>query len=265
MTQAVLEDEFFVGWSNRLGRGLRLFLGAVAIVFVAGFGLLGFGLGAGVDDPAAGLLRLGERDAAGGPVRPEVWGGEQVLRGHLSTIGYPLLHLRPDAAHPRGRVLLLSGDGKRGADVPQAGGPVELRGRILRRGSIEMLVVDGKARPLGDDDAGIRPAVRERLGRWRIAGEICDGKCYTGAMRPGSGLAHKACANLCLIGEIPPVFVTQAPVAGSFYLALANPDGGPLPARLRDLVAIPITLEGEVERVGNVLVLRVDLAMARRL
>lgn len=265
MTQSVENDEFFVGWSNRLGRRLRFFLCASALVFVAGLGLLGFGLGAGADDPAAGLLRLGERDAAGGPVRPEAWGGEQVLRGYLSTIGYPMLHLGSDAAHPRGRVLLLSGDGKRGADVPHAAGPVELRGSILRRGSLEMLVVDGKARPLADDAAGIPPAPREKLGRWRIAGEICDGKCYTGAMRPGSGLAHKACANLCLIGEIPPVFVTFAPVAGSFYLALANADSGPLPARLRDLVAIPTTLEGEVERVGNMLVFLVDTAVAKRL
>ncbi|MGE6744243.1 hypothetical protein ACQKGC_28815, partial [Allorhizobium pseudoryzae] len=88
---------------------------------------------------------------------------------------------------------------------------MELRGSVLRRGAIQMLVVEGRGQPL-DASSGLDPAMHEPLGRWRIAGEICDGKCYAGAMRPGSGLAHKACANLCLIGEIPAVFVTVDPV-----------------------------------------------------
>lgn len=258
------QDEFFIGWSGKAGPRLARFLGLIAVVCVAGMALVGFGLGSRADDPAAGLLRLGERDAAGGPVRPDDWGGEQILRGHLSRIGYPVLHLPPSTAHPRGRVMLLSGDGKRAPDWTGKAGPAELRGSVLRRGAIEMLVVDGPARPL-DDAAGLSPAGREPLGRWRIAGEICDGKCYAGAMRPGSGVAHKACANLCLIGDLPAILVTNDPVAGSHYLLLAGLDGGPPPALIRDTVAIPVELEGEVERIGNVLVLRLDARRIRRL
>lgn len=243
---------------HRLGRFLTL----VALVCVAGMAAIGFGLSNNADDPAAGLLRLGERDPTGNPVRPEDWGGEQTLRGHVSRIGYPLLHLPPDRDFPRGRVMLLSGGGKRGADVPESAGPVELRGSVLRRGTIEMLVVDGPGKPL-DDTPDLQAALRESLGRWRIAGEICDGKCYAGAMRPGSGIAHKACANLCLIGDIPAILVTVAPVAGSHFLLLAGRDGGPLPPEIRDWVAIPVELQGDVERVGNVLVLRVDATKMR--
>lgn len=258
------QDEFFIGWSGKTGPRLARFLALVAVLCVAGMALIGFGLGNQTDDPAAGLLRLGERDAAGGSVRPDDWGGEQILRGHLSRIGYPVLHLPPSAAHPRGHVMLLSGDGKRAPEWSGKAGPVELRGSVLRRGAIEMLVVDGPARPL-DDATGLSPAGREPLGRWRIAGEICDGKCYAGAMRPGSGVAHRACANLCLIGDLPAILVTKDPVAGSHYLLLASPDGGAPPALIRDAVAIPVELEGEVERIGNVLVLRLDAQRIRRL
>ena len=102
--------------------------------------------------------------------------------------------------------------------------------------------VEGEVPPL--DDA-------VSLGRWRLAGEICDGKCLAGAMRPGRGLAHKACANLCLIGDIPPVFVSSKPVEGSEFLMVAGPDGGRMPDRAYDLVGQYIELKGEIERRGR--------------
>lgn len=263
-TASARADEFFIGWSGKAGPRLSRFLAVVATLCLTGMALVGYGLSRHADDPAAGLLRLGERDGTGGPVRPDDWGGEQVLRGHVSRFGPPLLHLPPSAQYPRGRVMLLVGDGKRAPDLPSGTGPMELRGSVLRRGAIEMLVVEGRGQPL-DASSGLDPAMHEPLGRWRIAGEICDGKCYAGAMRPGSGLAHKACANLCLIGEIPAVFVTVDPVAGSRFLVLAGPEGRPLPADVYDWVGIPVELQGEVERIGNLLVLRLELTRMRRL
>jgi hypothetical protein len=101
------------------------------------------------------------------------------------------------------------------------------------------------------------------LGRWRITGEICDGKCYSGSMRPGNGLAHKACANFCILGGVPPVFVSTAPVEGTSFMLLGDTAGGPLPDRLYDLVALRVQLEGELERRGDLLVFKVDLNRAR--
>jgi hypothetical protein len=262
MSAGAEPDEFFIGWSGRTGPRLGRFLAAVAILCLVAMGFVGYGLSRRADDPAASLLRLGERDSAGAPVRPEDWGAEQVLRGHVSRLGYPLLHLPPSTAYSRGRVMLLTGDGKNGPTLPVAAGPMELRGSVLRRGSLEMLVVEGATLLPGSPE--LRPAMQEALGRWLIAGEICDGKCYAGAMRPGAGLAHKACANLCLTGEVPAVFVAADPVAGSHFLLLADADGGPVPTALLGRVGIPVTLQGEVERIGNVLVLRLDPQPARR-
>ena len=145
-----------------------------------------------------------------------------------------------------------------------AGQPVVASGVILKRGRLDMLQVDGDPALAPVPNAPpFAPAPPAPLGRWRIAGEICDGKCYVGAMRPGRGLAHKACANLCLIGGVPPVFVSSGSIEGSSFFLLADPDGGPLPDLVRDLVGVGLELEGEVERRDDLLVFKTDLARAK--
>ena len=96
-----------------------------------------------------------------------------------------------------------------------------------------------------------------------MAGEICDGKCLAGAMHPGRGIAHKACANLCLIGDIPPVFVSTRPIEGSEFLMIAGPDGGPMPKAMLDLVASYIEVEADIERRGDLLVMKIDPASVK--
>jgi hypothetical protein len=240
------QDDFFVGWSGRTGRPLAIFLGIAATVGVCGFLALAAILSGSTDDPGPGTFDIAD--------------GEQVLQGILTIDPYPLLHLSRDAAHPQGHTLLLSGDGKRGPSLPagtMAGQVVSVKGYLLKRGTIDMMMVDDLT-PLPSPGDAVAPA--QRLGRWRIVGEICDGKCYSGGMRPGAGLAHKACANLCLIGEVPPVFVSTMPVAGATFLLLTDQDGNRMPDAIRDYVAVRVRLEGELERRGDMLVLKVDIA-----
>lgn len=256
-------DRFFIGWSGRVPRALAPMVVAAMVIVPALFAGLGALMGAGADDPADALVRIGERAAENRPVRPEEWLGGQTFRGLLETRGYSLLHAPPDAAHPRGRTLLLSGDGKRGPQTGGYAGPVEFRGGLLRRGMIEMLVGE-EMTPLGPE-AGIPEPVRTPLGRWRIAGEICDGKCYPGGMRPGHGLSHRACANLCLYGEVPPILVTASPVAGSSFLIIATEGPASPYQHLKGFVSGLVEMEGQVERVNNVLILHLDPASLRRL
>jgi hypothetical protein len=246
----IREDPFFIGWSSTVPTGLRGFLAMVSVVVLCAAAVIGLALSATIDDPGGG-------DWAA---------GDQTLRGTITSLPYPLLHLPPTGRHPAGHAVLLAGIGKNGAEVDPAlaGQVVEATGAMLKRGSIDMMQVG--------EDPGLRTAAGEgvvpasvQLGRWRLVGEICDGKCWTGAMRPGNGIAHKACANLCLIGGLPPVLVTTAPVAGSTFLLLADADGGPMPDRLRPLVGLRISLDGAVERRGDLLVLRVAAASARPL
>jgi hypothetical protein len=77
-------------------------------------------------------------------------------------------------------------------------------------------------------------------------------------MRPGSGVAHRACASLCLLGGVPPVFVTTQPVEGEEFLLITGEGDAVLPEALFDYVGLYVTLEGDVARHGDLLVLTVD-------
>ena len=247
-------DAFFIGYAG-VPAGLRTWLIGIAGLLLAAFAAGSVLLAATQNDPGPGAFQW---DA-----------GVQTVTGVIETRPYPVLHASPSAAFPQGHGYLLSGDGKRG--VQGAAGPldgqlVEARGFLIKRGSLDMLQLGG------DDGLRLSPTLNVTparapapvdLGRWRIKGEICDGKCAAGAMRPGTGLAHKACANLCLIGGAPPVLVTAAPVAGSSFFLLGGPAGEPLPARILDYVAVPIEVEGRIERRGDLTVFKLDPATLR--
>ena len=209
-----------------------------------------------IGDPGLTLFEPG-----GTPQLPR----DVTLVGTLTGNPYPIVMLPPDVTYPRGHGVLLTGDGKHGAIFDRAlleGARVEVKGVLMKRGALDMLVM-GEA-PTLLESRGLRP-VAVALGRWRLVGEICDGKCAAGAMSPGTGLAHKACANLCLFGEVPPVFVSAAPLEGQQFFVIADEHGRALGDRVRDVVAMRVAVEGEVERHGDMLVLRTDLARARRL
>jgi hypothetical protein len=248
---------FFIGWAPAAPRTLRRFLCGVSALLVVLFVGLGALLGGVADDPAG----AGFAQTAG--QAPFALPETETVSGRFVATPYPLLVLPPDARHPHGRSMLLAGGGKYGlADgyAALAGRMVRASGFMTARGSLAMLATD--ALPSLLDEPVPPPPEVQPLGRWRLTGEICDGKCASGAMRPGTGLAHRACAVLCIAGEIPPVFVTTAPVAGHGFLLLAGPDGGPMPPALRDRIGLRVRLDGMVERQGDILVFRADPASA---
>lgn len=246
-----MTGEFFIGWRGRTGPALGRFLSAVVLISAVGFGLIGYGLGAEDGGPeVAGRVGF----------EPELPG---VFTGTLMRGPVPLLRVEPSAALPQGATLMMVLWDKRGVPVAEDlyGQRVSVEGVIFRRGDLGMLVFGGGFTPTGD--AGAPSPVVEPLGRWRITGEICDGKCYSGIMKPGEGLGHRACAQLCFVGEVPAVFVTAAPVEGTRFFILANTDGGPPPPEARHLFGVPIDLEGALERRGDVTVFRADFTRAR--
>lgn len=241
------DKPFFVGYLATPG-SLRLFLAGVCVAVLALFAGLGFALGAAQDDPGEGAFRFDY--------------GRQTVTGVVELTPYPLLHVTiGNDQIPAGHTLMLAANGKNNVEsraVPLAGQLAQASGVLLERGALDMMQLRGGAQGLQAAE-GAAPAVTvEPLGRWRLAGEICDGKCLAGAMRPGRGLAHKACANLCLLGKIPPVFVSSQPVAGSDFLLIVGPDGTHLPAAAYDYVAQYVSLEGDVARHGDLLVLTLE-------
>lgn len=239
---------FFAGWSARSARPLLPFLAGVVLTLLVGFAALALALARATDDPGGGI-EIAERHVSGimvdGP--------------------YPFLITAPSATHPNGHTILLTGQAKFGLDADVrafVGQHVEVFGVYMKRGGIDMLELADVPKATQPATALTAPAA-VALGTWRITGELCDGKCWIGWMRPGGGLAHKACANVCLIGGVPPVLVSTGDVAGSQFLLPVDPDGKMLADGFRDLVGIRATYEGEVSRVGDLLVFRTDVTKAR--
>ncbi|MBD0864837.1 MAG: hypothetical protein GDA36_04100 [Rhodobacteraceae bacterium] len=240
---------FFVGYLP-VPQSLKPFLIIVAVVAVAGAGSLGIVIGATQDDPGPGAFRYDY--------------GTQRLTGVVERTPLPILHVtRGTDQVPAGRTIMLSNPGKNGAqnrEPARTGQLVDVAGIILKRGDINMLQLRGGGNGMRAADGAAEVPMRVDLGWWKLAGEICDGKCLAGAMRPGRGLAHKACANLCIIGGVPPVFVSTRPVEGSAFLMIAGPGQSDMPSDLYNYVAQYISVEGQVTRHGDLLVFSVDPA-----
>ena len=248
------DKPFFIGFLA-IPAGLRIFLAVCAVVLVGGFGALGWAIGAAQDDPGDGAFRFDY--------------GRQTVTGVVYTEPAPhALIVQGNERIPAGHVLMFTAGGKFSV-MPRAkrleGQLATLSGVLLKRGDLDMMQVRGGKNGLKAADGDVPALEVEQLGRWRLAGEICDGKCLAGAMRPGRGIAHKACANLCLIGDIPPVFVSTQPVEGSEYLLVAGPDGKRMPQEWLDLVAADIIVEADIERRGDLLVMKIDPATIRKL
>ena len=245
---------FFVGYlpiPPRLRGFLLLACGAFISVFVAAAVLIG-----GTQDaPPPSGFRFDY--------------GRQTVTGVVELTPYPLLRVTQgnDLIQP-GKTLMLTGTGKNGV-IDRArdldGQLATVSGVILQRGTMDMMQLRGGQNGLRAAQGDAPELETQQLGRWVLAGEICDGKCLYGAMRPGRGLAHKACANLCLLGDIPPVFVSAQPVEGADFMLITGPDGTLLPASAYDYIGQYVTLEGDLERRGDILVLRMMPATLERI
>jgi hypothetical protein len=241
------EKPFFVGYLPVPGP-LRSFLLAVCVLLIAGFGAAGFLMGTAQDDPGPGAFRFDY--------------GRQTVTGVVELTPYPVIHVTEgnDRIKP-GDTFMMTAAGKSGVDdraIPLSGKLVQVSGVMLERGDLYMMQLRGGTNGLQSASGDAPDIVPQPQGRWRLTGEICDGKCLAGAMRPGRGLAHKACANLCLLGDVPPIFVSTQPVLGEEYLLIAGPGGTRLPRAAYDYIAQFITAEGEITRHGDLLVWEIE-------
>jgi hypothetical protein len=252
MTPKPGPDPFFVGFFKKVPRSIAV------VALSAGGAMVGVLLAAALALPA------GMADPGSGRYANDLQGG--VLTGVVEPLPYPILRV-PAGSDGPARAVLLGGNIKIGVQdqvAALASPAVTAGGVFVRRGDLEMLLMGGdglKPAP----DAGFVPAPAEPLGHWRLTGEICDGKCQAGAMKPGAGLSHKACANLCIDGGLPAVLVMALPVEGSTVVLLADADGGPMPAGLLDLTAVPVEMSGQLERRDDLLIFRIDAGSVRAL
>jgi len=225
---------------------LHGFLMIIAAGMIIGLAILGGVFGGTQADPRGGGFRFDL--------------GEQKLTGTLIAKPYPMIWLDQESdSQIWSRMIILNGNGKTGVGERAAkfdGSRIVANGVLLERGDLQMLQINRQFEAIPSQNAEFPERVN--LGRWRLSGEICDGRCYVGAMRPGEGVAHKACANLCIEGGQPPVFVANSPVEGSSYMLLGTEDYGPLPIEVLKYSGVLVELEGRLEQVGDVVLLLLE-------
>lgn len=197
---------------------------------------------------ALGLWLAGSQKSAGeGTV--ELF-EESTLSGYLTMEPYPVLH----QVNGTDRSVILIDRYKKSANhivEDYANSWISLSGLIVQRGEWEMLQL-----PPGTTISSASPnesfkISESDLGEVNLNGEIIDSKCFLGAMKPGGGKVHRACARLCLLGGVPPMFVAKNADGNRFGYLLMNPDGSSASIELADKVAIPVNITGTLIQRGN--------------
>ncbi|MBC7769830.1 MAG: hypothetical protein H7124_13695 [Phycisphaerales bacterium] len=246
------KGEFFVGWSAETHRADRRFLLGAGLGLIAGGGVLGASLA--INRP---------------PIGDGIWdqGTPHTLRGILSRAPYPILRTRGLDGDVRTVFLASSGKTAPEIDGRYFDHGADVSGTLITRGRNAMLAVaDVQAAPSGFDTADLAAPAAVDRGPVMLVGEVLDAKCWFGAMRPGYGKAHKACAALCARGGLPLAFC-QIGACGDGLDAplLLNENGLAFGRAVLPLVADPVMLQGRLAAVGDVLQVRASFNSIRRL
>ena len=123
------------------------------------------------------------------------------------------------------------------------------------------------ADPGGDGTAAADSELALRdLGEATLRGEILDSKCWFGAMRPGQGKPHKACAALCLRHGLPPAFYARGADGREHAFVMTDRSGAALAPTesFLALVADPVEVRGRFAALGDAVLFQVDPGDIRR-
>ena len=246
-----MKDDFYIGWEDRAAPDVGRFLrGVVLVLLLAGTRLA--------------LVLAGMQRTIGASAFE--WGTVKAFSGVLRLQPYPhLLVPRPGATNrePNFSSFYLVAPLKFGLDREKLaaldGQNVTLRGTLIYRGNQTMVeTLPDSIKAAGRQSVFLSGGETVALGRQTLVGEIVDSKCFLGVMNPGQLIPHRACAIRCINGGVPPVLLVRQKDGPPAYLLLVSADGKPVNKQVLDLVAEPVQITGEVERTGNLLVLRAD-------
>src|SRR5262249_19681201 len=160
------------------------------------------------------------------------YGKPRRFEGTVERNPFPtLLVKRPGSGDSGFSRYLLVGEGKHGADEEVSefkGKTVRLRGTLIYRGNNTMIeLVKGSISEIGSEDPSPSPV--KDLVRFELTGEIVEGKCFLGAMNPGSEKVPRDCATLCFSGGVPVLFAANDFHGIPAMFELTDASGKPLP------------------------------------
>lgn len=250
MAERNRENELYVGYLPTPARDRRFL--RVLVPVLLWLGAITTGLVAWrMQDPGTGMWDLSN---------------EQTWNGVLRAEPYPLLEIERAGET---EIVLLVEMGKVGTERARAfdGQRVSVTGFELERDGrrIFELVPEERAIASVESAAALPTPTTAQLGPVTLRGEIMDSKCFLGAMKPGEGQGHRACAILCIRGGIPPMLVTRDAGGRASYYLLVGTDGAGLAPDALDRIGEPVEITGELSRLGDLMMLAINPASVRRI
>lgn len=244
------DDAFFVGYLPTPPR-LRTFLRVTAASMLLLIVGLGIALAARQDDPGSARWDLSK---------------EVAFEGTIRATPYPALQTQ-------NTTWLIVSEGKRGAAMRVAdldGRRVRARGSMLTRDGRNMLELVSRSDAITslNEPALPRPDAISTGELVTLTGEIVDSKCFLGAMKPGEGKTHKACAALCIRGGVPPILVTWTKSGATDTYLLTDESGASLQGEALEailpFVGDPVQVQGQLAHSDGLPIIRLDNRSIRR-
>ncbi|MEO0983699.1 MAG: hypothetical protein AAFX03_13720 [Pseudomonadota bacterium] len=249
-------DDFFNGLAPDMPAADRRFFLGAGLFGVLTAGGLGYALAAEQAAPGPGSWNQGA-------VTSE-------YRGLVTADPFPMLRTLDIDGAPR--TALLACLGKCGVQ-PRLSAfgerQVVVRGSLIQRNRHAMIAVVDGMDWIEEAEGAADP--RLAFGDWTplndvsLKGEILDTKCWFGAMRPGYGKPHKACAALCIRGGLAPGFYVNDAARQSRLLVVVDERRQPHGEDLLPLVADPVRLDGQAFAFADMAFLSASLSDVERL
>jgi methionine sulfoxide reductase heme-binding subunit len=250
---------FFIGWSNmnpapimKFVRRSALGLGALALLVAVGF--------------TTKLSHVAKSSFD--------YDNLKEVRGQLVSSPFPAIRSitgKDKEGKPVIRTYPLVNDAKFGAD-----GIVDsvkkvyntdsytaiIKGAVIVRSNVAAMELSEGIRSVKvmDKDNGLPDAELKKVADTSILGEIIDPKCYLGAMNPGEGKPHRACAILCISGGIMPMLTFKDNHGQMQYAILLGTHGEKINSSVIKHVAEPVKISGTLFRYDNWYVFYTDPA-----
>ena len=137
---------------------------------------------------------------------------------------------------------------------------VSLQGTLAYRDNQTMIEVIPNSLKImsSSSSSSIKTPTIQSLGKQTLVGEIVDSKCYWGVMKPASQKIHRACAIRCISGGIPPVLLSYDKQKKPRYFLLVSRTKKAINHQILDLVAKQVKVTGNLEKQGELYILRAD-------
>ena len=246
------EPPFFVGYLD-MPKALEKFYWPLTILMLLGSMLIGYGFASAQKSPIAASWDTSQSEK---------------IQGLLQLNPYPVLHRIDPNDSSNVESILLVKQGKYSADSaaqPYHNKIVTVNGFPIRHGGWTMLEIskDEDIQPessLSQQDVQRLTQATQpiSLGTVALSGEVIDSKCYLGVMKPGEGLVHRACAEVCLLGGMPTMLVVRGTDKNRYGYILTSAENASVSIDYAKQAAENREVQGEMIQRGDLLYIRMQ-------